>query len=116
MHCEWKAALQASGNTRLHTSSGRPFLESYNVLRGTLNCHDEALRIGLADLGIGARFEWVEVRWHRKQEDAIYSNWFGRSTIVAGENVKDGDKKPFRSTFPSEALWQSFQLSQGHVP
>ena len=93
-----------------------PSLDSYNVLRGMLSCPDEALKIGLADLGIGAQFEWVEVRSHRKQKDAIYSNWFSRSTIIAAENFKHRDEKPFRTIFLSEALWQSFLLSQRYVP
>jgi hypothetical protein len=38
--------------------------------RGMLSCPDEALKIGLADLGIGAQFEWVEVRTHRKQDES----------------------------------------------
>ncbi|RDL38623.1 uncharacterized protein BP5553_02963 [Venustampulla echinocandica] len=34
-----------------------PSLDSYDVLGGMLSCPDEALKIGLADLGIGSQFE-----------------------------------------------------------
>lgn len=93
-----------------------PSLGAYDILRGTLSCPDRQLRTGLADLGIGAQFEWVEVRSDSGQENPIYSNWFSRSTIIAGENFKLRDEKPDPKIFASEALWKSFLLSQEHVP
>lgn len=99
------------------TPARRVPLDAYDCTSARLSCRDEGLARGLASVGIGRAFIFVDVRNRRRQEDAIYSNWFSDGTIVAGENYKRRDENPEgQRIFPSEALWQSLLLARGQRP